>query len=126
MINSYLSVAVIAVCSFAIIFALLLFSKLVRYRDESNPVKNSIYESAEESIGEAVSMPFEYSHYFPIFLGFEIIVIITLIWASLARSMAFASGVAIIALLVVAMAFAMLAMAIAHAKEGDESNERRY
>ncbi|MEM0148686.1 MAG: NADH-quinone oxidoreductase subunit A [Candidatus Micrarchaeaceae archaeon] len=117
MINSYLAVAVMAVCSFAVIFALLLFSKLVRRESEGNPVKNSSYESAEGSIGETVSMPFEYAHYFPVFLGFEIVAIVTLIWASIARSMTFADGIAVIALLIMATFFSVLAMAIAHMRE---------
>ncbi len=79
--NLYLELAVFAVVSFAVPAGILLFSFLIRPKSPKNDVLTENYESAEEPIGSEHTTMKEYFYYFLVFLSFEFISIIMLLWS---------------------------------------------
>lgn len=88
-------------------------AKLLGKREAGNSVKNSPYESGEETVGNSRDIDNEYLPHFMIFLPFEMIVAIFLLWATVARSLGFSGGIAIIMLGVVATALAFVGYRLA-------------
>ncbi|MDE1856548.1 MAG: NADH-quinone oxidoreductase subunit A [Candidatus Micrarchaeota archaeon] len=86
---------------------LLVASKLIRPRIPGNPVKNSPYESAEESIGTNRDIDNEYLPFFTMFLPFEIIAVLLLVWAGASSSVPFGASAMILLLLVISTGFAV-------------------
>ena len=74
-------------------------SILLRGRTRRNRVRDSPYESAEASTGGGVSIMKEYLHYFSMFIAYEILVAVALVWVPVARSVSFGSGIAVLGLL---------------------------
>jgi NADH:ubiquinone oxidoreductase subunit 3 (subunit A) len=83
----------------------LLASKLLGRRYPGNPTKNAPYESAEETIGSSRDVDNEYLPYFMLFLPFEIILAMLLLWSTVAKAIDYNTGTAIILLVVAATAF---------------------
>ena len=98
---------------FFILFAIfvpvsfLLTSKMLRPASRGNKVKNTAYESAEEPIGGSRNVDNEYLPFFAIFLPFEIVSTVILLWAIAARSITLEANVLVIGLLLVSMALAL-------------------
>ncbi len=92
---------------------MLLGSKLVRRTSRRNTVKEASYESAEESRGRRTSVMNEYLYYFPMFLAFEVIVAVMLIWSVNASSVSATADYALLGLFVVSLIFEMLVIMIA-------------
>lgn len=97
--------------------SLVLTSKTLRRRTTRNAVKDAPYESAEASVGGSISVMKEYLHYFSMFLAYEIIVVIALVWAAVARSVPFTASVAVLSLLVGGIMFEGFALMIARKKD---------
>ncbi|MEM3791235.1 MAG: NADH-quinone oxidoreductase subunit A [Candidatus Micrarchaeaceae archaeon] len=76
-----LEAAVLASLSILIPILMLVAYKLLGYEETSNLIKNDNYESAEKSEGGRFSIMSEYLHYFPMFIMYEIVVAIAIIWA---------------------------------------------
>ncbi len=92
-------------------------SKMLRDKTTRNPVKDASYESAEASTGSRITIMGEYLHYFTMFIMFEILVAVVIVWAPLASSMQFLPSAAILSLLVFGMAFEAFILLIARRGE---------
>lgn len=109
------AVAIVIFFVFAILTpaSLIFASIMLRRRTKRNPVRDAAYESAEASTGTRISVMNEYLHYFGMFIAYEILVAMILVWAPVARTISFNSSVAMITLLIIGMAFAVFVMLIA-------------
>ena len=81
MASTYLALLIFLLFGAFLPISMILTSKLLRPERSDNPVKNANYESGEESVGGRISIMKEYLHYFSLFLAFDIITAIILIWA---------------------------------------------
>ena len=82
--------------------SLIITSRTLRRNTKRNIVKDSSYESAEESVGSRISIMNEYLHYFSMFIAFEIIAAMVLVWAPVAKVVPEIPSIAVLGLLVVA------------------------
>lgn len=92
MVYQYLQLLVFAIMALLIPAALLLVSRMMRRSGSGNRVMGKPYESAEETVGERVGMMREYLHYLVMFLAFEIIAVIVIMWSLFPRTVQVASG----------------------------------
>jgi NADH:ubiquinone oxidoreductase subunit 3 (subunit A) len=108
--DSYNYVALFIFVLFAAFVPLsfLLTSWFLRPHKPSNPVKGTSYESAEQPIGRIKDVANEYLPFFAIFLPFEIISMVLLLWAVSARQLPPLTNVIMIGLPILAMTFAWL------------------
>ena len=97
--------------------SLILTSRALRRKTKRNVVKDAPYESAEESKGNRISIMNEYLHYFSMFIAFEIIVTVVIVWAPVSNSVPFLPSLAILGLLVVGMVFEGFMLLIARMVE---------
>jgi NADH:ubiquinone oxidoreductase subunit 3 (subunit A) len=81
MASTYLALLIFLLFGAFLPISMILTSKLLRPERSDNSVKNANYESGEESVGGRISIMKEYLHYFSLFLAFDIITAIILIWA---------------------------------------------
>ncbi len=86
----------------------LIASMLLRRNPAGNPVKNTPYESAEEPIGTVRDVDNEYLPFFAIFLPFEIISLVLVLWAGSARGLDLGTNFMIMGLAVASMFLALV------------------
>ncbi|MGC8572263.1 MAG: NADH-quinone oxidoreductase subunit A [Candidatus Micrarchaeia archaeon] len=108
MLYNYIAAFVLIVFAFLVPLVYLLFSALIRAKSKPTKVKQEPYESAEESLGSAQDIESEYFPFFVLFLPFEFIVIILLLWSPLAKSMTLNDNILIIGLPLLAMFFSAI------------------
>jgi NADH:ubiquinone oxidoreductase subunit 3 (subunit A) len=104
---NYIAVGFFILFAIFVPVSFLLTSKMLRPSKPGNRVKNTPYESAEEPIGRSGDVDNEYLAFFAIFLPFEVISMIILLWAVAARSLAAGINVAVIGLLIITMVLAL-------------------
>jgi NADH:ubiquinone oxidoreductase subunit 3 (subunit A) len=114
--DSFIQIAVFALLAVFLPLSMLTFSKLIRMKGGSNRVQKQSYESAEESIGERIEVMQEYLHYFSMFMAFEIIGIIVIIWSTFSRQLLASNGAYVIALLVFGLFFELIILGIIKSK----------
>ncbi|MGC8496114.1 MAG: NADH-quinone oxidoreductase subunit A [Candidatus Micrarchaeia archaeon] len=107
MIYNYIAIIFFALFSIAIPLLLMLVSKLIRYNAPNNAVKSAPYESGELSIGQNIDVYNEYMPYFMLFLPFEVVVVVLLLWAYVARLVSYDTSIYILALAIFAMLMAI-------------------
>ena len=112
---TYLPISIYAAFSIFMPASIILTSIVLRGITKSNAVKNSAYESAEQSRGTRISIMNEYIHYFPMFISLEIVAAMILIWLLTARSIPFISSVFILNLMAVGFAFEVAVIMFAKA-----------
>ncbi len=95
---------------------MLLFSRMVRKSPGNNEVQRSPYESAEESTGQRVEIMHEYLHYFTMFLAFEVLGVIVILWSTFSRVGQASSGIYIASLLVFGLIFEIFMLMMAKNK----------
>ncbi len=118
MVSVYVAIIIFAVIAFLEPVLMLLGSKLIRRRSRPSRAKQNNYESAEESYGRRTSVMNEYLYYFPMFLAFEIILAVMLIWVVSVGSVSKFVNYAILALFVLSFIFELFIIMLAgHAKE---------
>lgn len=116
MASEYIAIVVFAVIAIAEPAIIFLSSILIRRDAPSNAVLNNNYESAERSYGRRTSVMNEYLHYFPMFLSYEIIVAIMLIWVVTTKNMSLFTNVAILALFFVGFILQVFVMLLSKEK----------
>jgi len=84
--------------SMAVPVIFILFSKLINNKEPSDEVEASSYESSEETIGTDRTIFSNYLPYFTLFLPFEIIAVIVLLWSATAFSLPFYTNIAYLVL----------------------------
>ena len=104
--ENYLSLAFFVAFAVFIPLSFLLTSRLLRKRSVSNPVKNAPYESAEASIGSSRDIDNEYLGFFALFLPFELVAILVVLWAIAARDLELTTNIYVMGLPLLAMALA--------------------
>lgn len=98
MLYDYVVLGVFALLGMFIPASLLISSKILGFKSRGNKVKNAPWESAEDSVGESLDIDNEYLPFFSIFLPFEIISAVFIVWASQAKNIAYNQDVGIIVL----------------------------
>lgn len=71
-------------------------SRLIAKKVPGNAVKNSPYESGEETIGSSRDIDNEYLPYFMIFLPFELILGILILWSTVAKSVSYEISLSVV------------------------------
>jgi len=110
---NYIAFLFFAFVGISIPFSMIVISKLLRSRIPSNPVKASPYESAEKPIGSSRDIDNEYMPYFMLFLPFEIVLVILILWSIVASSLDFKLSLSIILITVVSVVFSIIGYKIA-------------
>lgn len=109
---NYLYLLFFAAFSLAIPALFLLASRLLRKNYSSNEVKNAPYESGEETIGKNLAVDNEYFPFIMLFLPFEIIAVLMLLFSSYIYSEKFAAGMELFGLVALAALFAVSGYAL--------------
>lgn len=106
----YNYIALLIFIAFAVFMpvSFLMIAKFLGRRDQGNPVKNAPYESGEETIGNSRDVDNEYLPHFMIFLPFEIIIAILILWSTVSRSLNYGADAAILGLGIIATALAFI------------------
>ncbi|MGI0141699.1 MAG: NADH-quinone oxidoreductase subunit A [Candidatus Micrarchaeales archaeon] len=115
----FVTLAVFGAIALFVPLSMLLLAKLLGARTRQNPVKLQNYESAEVPIGTNKDVTNEYLHYFPLYLGFEMVVVVLIAWASVSSKISQNISFAIIGISVMAFVLSALALGIAHSKDGE-------
>lgn len=105
MYSDYLALLIFFLFSLLVPASMILTSAMLRRRTRTNPVGRNSYESAERSFGSRISIMNEYIHYFSMFIAFEMVIAIILLWTFAAPAMSISSSVVILSLLAVAFVF---------------------
>lgn len=100
---NYIALAVFVLLSISVPASFLLTSKFLRPSPSKNKTKQAPYESAEATIGKTRDVDNEYISFFALFLPFEIISMVLVLWALVARSLdpltnALALGLAVLSM----------------------------
>lgn len=114
---NYIALVIFALFALFIPLSFLFASKLLRPRRAMNPVRGTPYESAEEPIGRSRDIVTEYLPYFVLFLPFEIIAMLLVLWSIAARGISIYTNLLIIGLAVVSMALALVGYRLTNRKE---------
>ena len=109
----YIALIVFLIFSGLLPIGILLFSRAVRARHIRTSVRNASYESAEESTGPRITIMTEYIHYFPMFLAFEVVTAVLLIWVLVAASMPYVYSILVLLLAAVAFMFEVFVLFLA-------------
>jgi NADH:ubiquinone oxidoreductase subunit 3 (subunit A) len=106
----YNYIALLLFIAFAVFMpvSFLLGAKLIGKKVPGNPVKNAPYESGEETIGNSRDIDNEYLPYFMIFIPFELVIAILILWSTITKSISFSTNIALIALGVIATALSFI------------------
>ncbi|MCL4411661.1 NADH-quinone oxidoreductase subunit A [Candidatus Marsarchaeota archaeon] len=113
MLYDYIAIVFFAAFAFFIPAAFLLASRLLRPSSAGNRVKDSPYESGEKTIGSSRDLDIEYFPFFMLFLPFEVVAVIVLLWSPSARVTGLTNGLLVIGMLVLAAALATLGYMLA-------------
>ncbi len=107
MYSSYLALLIFFLFSLFMPASMILTSIFLRNRTRTNPVSRGSYESAERSFGSRISIMNEYIHYFTMFIAFEMVIAVILLWVVASPSMSLTSSAVILSLLGVSFVFEM-------------------
>jgi NADH:ubiquinone oxidoreductase subunit 3 (subunit A) len=108
MLYNYIALVLFALFGIFIPTSFLFTAKLLGRRYKPNDVKEAPYESGEESIGGSRDIDTEYFPFIMLFLPFEVIAILVLVWSYAAGIMGKYPGLYMILLLLSATAFSIV------------------
>ena len=112
MVSAYVAIVIFVILAVLEPLLMLLSSKLIRRRSRETRVKKNNYESAEESSGTRTSVMGEYLYYFPMFLAFEVLVAIMLVWSVSAKAVNSTANYAILGLFAALVVYAAIHVVI--------------
>lgn len=118
MLYNYIAILVFALIAIFVPVSLLLTSKLLRHNTRGNPVKNAPYESAEATIGKNRDVINEYLPYFMLFLPFEVVAVVLLVWSSALRQVSYFNGLLVMGMAAMALIFTISGYFIIRGKNG--------
>lgn len=107
MLYDYIALAVFTVLAFLVPLGLILGSKLIARRSPGNPIKNAPWESGEASVGRARDVENEYLPFFSLFLPFEVVAGILLVWSISAYGLSYSVDLGMIVLAIASGAAAV-------------------
>lgn len=96
MLYNYLALVFFIAFAVFIPVSFLFTAKLLGRKERGNPVKNAPYEGGEETVGNSRDIDNEYLPYFMIFLPFEIVIALLLLWAVASKNIAYNYNIEII------------------------------
>jgi NADH:ubiquinone oxidoreductase subunit 3 (subunit A) len=102
MLYNYIALLIFVAFAAFVPASFLLAAKLLGRKSSGNPVKNAPYESGEETIGNSKDIDNEYLPHFMIFLPFEIIIVVLILWSTVTKTINLEVNIAILMLGVVA------------------------
>lgn len=102
MLYNYVALLIFMAFAAFIPISFIISIKLLSRKSQGNPVKNAPYESGEEPIGSSRDIENEYVPYFMIFLPFEIVLAVLILWSTSLKGINFSTNVGIIMLGVMA------------------------
>ena len=108
MLYNYVATLFFAVLGISIPLLFLLLAKLLSRNSPGNPAKNAPYESAEESTGGSRDIDNEYLPYFMLFLPFEVVLAMLMLWATVAKSTDYNTSIGIIILTFLSMVLSIV------------------
>lgn len=108
MLYNYLALTFFIVIGILIPASIILTAKMLGRRAPSNPVKNAPYESGEETIGSSRDVDNEYLPYFMLFLPFEMVIAILVLWSTVARATEYNVSLGIVVLTVASAGMALV------------------
>jgi len=120
MLYNYIAILFFAIVAVFVPYSMLLTAKMLRRRRLDNPVKNAPYESGEKTIGKNRDIINEYLPYFMLFLPFEVVALLLLLWAPVSKSLSYTNNLLMIGLAGVAMLFAFLGYLMMRVRYGRE------
>ncbi|MEM0154340.1 MAG: NADH-quinone oxidoreductase subunit A [Methanothrix sp.] len=119
MLYNYIAVVLFALLGIFIPVSFLMTAKILGRRYRPNNVKDAPYESGEKVIGSSRDIDSEYFPFIMLFLPFEIVAILVLVWSYASGITSRYSGLYMVFLLV----FATVLSVIGYKVIGDESGE---
>lgn len=119
MLYNYIAVALFALLGIFIPVSFLMTAKMLGRRYRPNNVKDAPYESGEKTVGSSRDIDSEYFPFIMLFLPFEVVAILALVWSYASSIMSRYSGLYIILLL----AFGTVFSVIGYIVIGDNSGE---
>lgn len=108
MIYNYLALLLFIAFAVFVPVSFILVTRLLGKKEAGNPVKNAPYESGEETIGNSRDVDNEYLPHFMVFLPFEIVIAILILWSIAEKNISYGSNIAIIMLGAMATALAFV------------------
>ncbi len=116
MLYDYIAGLVFGIISIAIPVLFLLVSKFIRNNEPNDEVGAMPYESSEETIGKERAFFSEYIPFFTLFLPFEFIAILMLLWAASANSISFINNIFYIVLVGACLLISMIEYKLAKSR----------
>ncbi len=113
MLYSYIAALVFGIISLAIPVLFLLASRFIRNNEPNDAVEVMPYESSEETIGDERAFFGDYVQFFTLFLPFEFIATLMLLWSAYANSLSIANNVFYIGLAGACLLIALIEYRIA-------------
>jgi NADH:ubiquinone oxidoreductase subunit 3 (subunit A) len=108
MLYNYIALVLFALFGIFIPSSFLLTAKLLGRKYKPNDVKDAPYESGEKAVGESRDIDSEYFPFIMLFLPFEVVAVLVLVWSYAANSIGRYSGLYMILLLVFATIFSVI------------------
>ncbi len=108
MLYNYIALLIFIAFAVFIPVSFVFASKLMSKKRSGNPVKNGPYESGEETIGTSKDIDNEYLPHFMIFLPFEMVIVVLILWSTVTKSINFGTSLAIIMLGVIATVLSLI------------------
>ena len=118
MLYNYIAILIFALIAISVPVSLILTAKLLRHNVKGNPVKNAPYESAEATIGKNRDVINEYLPFFMLFLPFEVVAVVLLIWSSVLRQVSYSNGILVVSMAVMAALFSIVGYFMIRGKDG--------
>lgn len=104
----YIALIIFLLLAIFVPFSMVLTSMMLRPKQKTNKTKTNNYESAENPIGEQRDITSNYLPYFPLFITFEFVGIITVIWSFVFGSLNITQNTYVIIILVASTAISMM------------------
>ncbi len=98
MLYNYVALCLFAAFAVFLPLSFILTSRLIGRKEHGNPVKNAPYESGEETIGSSRDIDNEYLQYFMLFIPFEIVIAILVLWSTATAQLGYFANLAILSL----------------------------
>lgn len=118
MLYNYVALVFFVILGLLIPLSFLLTAKLLAHRVPGNSVKNAPWESAEETTGSSRDIDNEYMPYFMLFLPFELVLVMLILWSSASRGFSYDTSLAILSLAVISAVFSLVGYRFASDKNG--------
>ncbi|MCL4387682.1 NADH-quinone oxidoreductase subunit A [Candidatus Marsarchaeota archaeon] len=119
MLYNYIALVLFVLLGIFIPVSFLMTAKILGRKYRPNDVKDAPYESGEKVVGSSKDIDSEYFPFIMLFLPFEVVAILALVWSYASGIMSRYSGLYIVLLLVFATVFSLIGYRVI----GDDNGE---